>query len=96
MCVPNVCPTETEVWFQGGCHRLNTAGPCPLAQLNNVVSVNSTTLQLGCYGNQNVVPIMLSERGGPSEEELQPDFWLIDECFIGGKRSYAGKCKNRA
>lgn len=97
-CIPNVCPSENEVWFRGGCYRLNTAGPCHLPELNNVVSVDSTTLQLGCIGNANVVPILpldLNDRFGETPLRPEPEFWLIDDCFIGGIRSYEGKCKNK-
>lgn len=98
VCIFNVCRSENEVWFRGGCYRLNTAGPCHLPELNNVVSVNSTTLQLGCIGNGNSVPILpfdLNDRFSEGQSP-EPEFWLVDECFIGGKRSYEGRCKDKA
>lgn len=110
-CIVNPCPKENEVWFRGGCYRLNSAGPCHLPQLNNVVSVNSTTLDLDCIGDMNVVPIWpsnLDDRGTfedtpnitttspPPSPRPDPEVWLFDDCFIGGKRSYQGKCKEIA
>ncbi|XP_011314732.1 uncharacterized protein [Fopius arisanus] len=43
-CASNPCLLDGSVWFRGGCHHLNSRGPCQ----SGVVRVNYDTYQLDC------------------------------------------------
>lgn len=91
VCVHNRCPVENEVFFHGACHRLNTPGPCPLPELNNVISVNSTTLQLQCI---SPFAISFENRWNEFSEDTRPpgEYYPGRACFTGSKRWNIGKC----
>lgn len=47
-CIPNPCIHDNYVKFIGNCYELGKAGPCPVPELMNIISVNETTLEIIC------------------------------------------------
>lgn len=90
------------MFFRGKCHRLNSAGPCDLPELGVKVSVDAKSLQLDCLpklslgdriGEQNNTTNATSAPE-PAEPSLYDLYYYEDICFVGGKRSFEGKCKD--
>lgn len=79
-CVPNVCRNDNVVSFRGACYRLHTAGPCPIPEINNVISVNPFTLELECSKSN-----LLSS----TDDNQETNF-----CRRGGLLWFNGKCGN--
>lgn len=47
-CIQNPCRRVNFVLFNNACHQLDKPGPCPVPELDNVIGVNETTLEIIC------------------------------------------------
>lgn len=53
-CVPNPCLHDGHVPFTGACYELDKPGPCPLSEIQNVISVDKT-LKIACTKGNSAV-----------------------------------------
>lgn len=78
-CLPNPCVTDGFVSYKNNCYLLNSVEPCELPELAYHLSVNTTSLELGCF---------------PQNVDMRFDVEYGEGCYPGTKRSILGKCEN--
>lgn len=84
-CESNYCNRDGQVRFNGRCYGLGTKGPCGLAELNSVIGVNETTLQVQC-----IVPSHLPQPSMALHTRFGDDDLMW--CYNGSRRAYENKC----
>lgn len=101
-CIQNPCKKDNYVLFNNGCHQLDKPGPCPVPELDNVIGVNETTLEIICTKGFNnlLTRIDLNDSKESTTSTTTTTttttespivngsvpYYKRKECFIGGKR----------
>lgn len=107
-CIQNPCKRVNYVLFNNVCHQLDKPGPCPVPELDNVIGVNETTLEIIC--TKGFEQIITRFNPNDSKESTTSTttttttttesqivngavpYYKRKECFIGGKRWIEETC----
>lgn len=106
-CVASPCDNENFVHFGGKCHELDKPGPCPVPELENVVGVNETTLEIICTkgfsdflkdrflgdtSKEQIAATIFTTTTTKRPNYVDPNFYIENKCFKGGMRWIDNQC----